>query len=437
VSIEAAAWRQIWEEMGAEVAFCAGPIGRGAEYLIENLEQQLHPPVFLLDEEAFGGFETFKNEAEFIRAVREQQEQLRPAFEAVLEDFAPSHLVFSNIFSVGEHIAAPEVFADVLDAYQLPTVGVHHDFYWEASRYEKPSSPYVGRVLEAFCPPRRDYMTHACINSLAQQELRVRKGIEACTMFDTLDFSQPPWQLDEYNHDLLLSRGVDENDVVVLQATRIVRRKNIELAIDLVGKLGARMAEGGKKRLATGKTFDPGHNRVWLVLAGYAEHRDLAYQDLLLSHAARNGVNLLSVGDAISSSRYTATDEVGKGYALWDVYPQADLITFPSEKEGFGNQYLEAVYGKKPVVLFEYPVFQADIKPKGFQFVSLGDTLSLNQETGLVEIPAPTLDRAVDEALALIQDRDGYRDMVEHNFELAARHFSFQQTAERWRELLA
>ena len=61
VSIEAAAWRQIWEEMGAEVAFCAGPIGRGAEYLIENLEQQLYPPVFLLDEEAFGGFKTFKN----------------------------------------------------------------------------------------------------------------------------------------------------------------------------------------------------------------------------------------------------------------------------------------------------------------------------------------------------------------------------------------
>ena len=436
VSIEAAAWRQIWEQMGAEVAFCAGPMSQGAEYQIENLEQQLYPPVFLIDEEAFGGFKTFKNEAEFGQAVREQQDQLRPAFEAVVKDFQPSRLVFGNIFSVGEHIAAPEALMGVLDSVQTPTVGIHHDFYWEAPRYNKPSSPYVERILDELCPPRRDYVSHACINSLARQELRERKGIEAGIMYDTLDFDQPPWEIDDYNHDLLRTRGVDENDLVVLQATRIVRRKNIELAIDLVCRLGARMARGGRKALATGKTFDPQHNRVWLVLAGYAENRDRGYQDLLLTHAATQGVDLLSVGDAISSSRYTATEEVGKGYSLWDVYPQADLITFPSEYEGFGNQFLEAVYARRPVVVFEYPVFRADIKPKGFQIVSLGDRLSFNPETHLVEIPAPTMDRAVDEVLALVQDRSRYREMVDHNFELAGRHFSYQQTAERWRELL-
>ena len=436
VSIEAAAWRQIWEQMGAEVAFCAGPMSEGAEYQIENLEQQLYPPVYLIDEEAFGGFKTFKDEAEFSQAVREQQDQLRPAFEAVVKDFQPSHLVFGNIFSVGEHIAAPEALMDVLDSVQIPSVGIHHDFYWEAPRYSQPSAPYVKCILEKFCPPQRDYLSHACINSLARRELRARKGIEAGIMYDTLDFDQPPWQIDDYNHDLLRTRGVEKNDLVVLQATRIVRRKNIELAIDLVSKLGARMARGGKKALATGKTFDPQHNRVWLVLAGYAENRDRGYQDLLLTHAATQGVNLLSVGDAISAARYTATEEVGKGYSLWDVYPQADLITFPSEYEGFGNQFLEAVYARRPAVVFEYPVFRIDIKPKGFQIVSLGDCLSFNSETYLVEIPAPTMDRAVDEVLALIQDRGRYQEMVEHNFQLAARHFSYQQTAERWRELL-
>jgi glycosyltransferase involved in cell wall biosynthesis len=436
VSIEAAAWRQIWEDMGARVAFCAGPISQGAEYSIENLEQQVHPPVFLIDEEAFGGFKTFADEAEFIQAVREQQDLLRPAFEAVVEDFQPTHLVFSNVFSVGEHIAAPEALLSVLDAHRLPTIGIHHDFYWEGPRYARPSSPFVERILAECYPPRRDYMRHACINLPAQGELRARKGIEAGLMYDTLDFNQAPWQIDEYNQDLLRNRGVDDDDLVVLQSTRIVRRKNIELAIDLVAQLADRMARGGKKQLATGKTFDPRHNRVWLVLAGYAENRDRKYRDLLMIHAARKGVDLLALGDAIGTARYMAPEAVGKRYTLWDAYPHADLITYPSEREGFGNQYLEALFAQKPVVAFEYPVFQSDIQPLGFQVISLGDQLSLNPETGLVEIPAPVMDRAVDEVFALIQDRDRYRDMVERNFQLGARHFSHEPTAQRWRELL-
>jgi glycosyltransferase involved in cell wall biosynthesis len=436
VSIEAAAWRQIWEDMGARVAFCAGPVSQGVEYIIENLEQQWYPPVFLIDEEAFGGLKVFENEAAFIQAVREQQNQLRPAFEAVVQDFQPTHLVFSNIFSVGEHIAAPEALMDVLDAHQLPTVCIHHDFYWEGPRYERPSSPFVEWMLEQFYPPQRDYIRHACINSVAQEELRWRKGIEASMLYDTLDFKQPFWHMDDYNQDLLHNRGVADNDLVVLQATRIVRRKNIEVAIDVVAQLADRMAQGGKKELIDGKVFDPEHNRVWLVLAGYAEIRDESYRESLIAHAAREGVNLLPLGDAIGTGRFMAPEAVGKRYSLWDVYPHADLITYPSEKEGFGNQFLEAVFARKPVVTFEYPVFQRDIKPRGFQIVSLGDRLHVNAETHLVEIPPATLEGAANEAFALLQDRDRYWEMVEHNFQLAAQNFSYEQTAERWRELL-
>jgi glycosyltransferase involved in cell wall biosynthesis len=435
VSIEAAAWRELWEEMGAQVAFCAGPESQGAEYQIDNLEQQLNPDVFKIDEEAFGGFKEFENEADFIQAVREQQDQLRPAFEAVVKDFQPTNLVFSNIFSVGEHIGAPEALAGVLDAHRVPCVGVHHDFYWEGPRYDHPSSPFVERTLEEFLPPRRDYMTHACINSLAQRELRQRKGLESGIMYDTLDFSQAPWVIDDYNRDLLQDRDVDGNDLIVLQATRIVRRKNIELAIDLVDKLAERMAHGGKKELATGKTFNPQHNQVWLVLAQDAENRDRDYRDRLLAHAERKGVNLLCIWDVVGATRSSASDDVKKVYSLWDVYPHADLITFPSEKEGFGNQYLEAVRARKPVAAFEYPVFQSDIKPKGFQIISLGDQLALNPDTDLVEIPQAIMDRAVDKAFSLLQDPDQYRDMVEHNLGLGDRYFSHKQTAERWREL--
>ena len=62
-----------------------------------------------------------------------------------------------------------------------------------------------------------------------------------------------------------------------------------------------------------------------------------------------------------------------KIYNFWDAYVFADLITYPSLLEGWGNQFLEGIFAKKPLIIFEYPVFLTDIKEKGFNIVSLGD----------------------------------------------------------------
>jgi len=55
----------------------------------------------------------------------------------------------------------------------------------------------------------------------------------------------------------------------------------------------------------------------------------------------------------------------GKGLYLLslDTYVFADIISYPSIFEGWGNQFIEAVFAKKPVIVFEYPVFKSDIKP--------------------------------------------------------------------------
>jgi len=60
-----------------------------------------------------------------------------------------------------------------------------------------------------------------------------------------------------------------------------------------------------------------------------------------------------------------------KVYSLWDAYPHADLVTYPSTYEGFGNALLEAVYFKRLMVVNRYPVYNADIGPLGFDFVKL------------------------------------------------------------------
>ncbi len=40
---------------------------------------------------------------------------------------------------------------------------------------------------------------------------------------------------------------------------------------------------------------------------------------------------------------------------------------------GFGNAFVEAVFAKKPIAVFEYPVFKADIKKEGYKTISFGD----------------------------------------------------------------
>jgi hypothetical protein len=39
-----------------------------------------------------------------------------------------------------------------------------------------------------------------------------------------------------------------------------------------------------------------------------------------------------------------------KVYTLWDLYPHAALVTYPSLYEGFGNAFLEAVYFRVPLL---------------------------------------------------------------------------------------
>ena len=64
------------------------------------------------------------------------------------------------------------------------------------------------------------------------------------------------------------------------------------------------------------------------------------------------------------------TDAQGrKTYSLSDAYRQADLVTYPSLYEGFGNAFLEAMYFRKPIIVKRYSIFITDIEPKGFQVI--------------------------------------------------------------------
>jgi len=160
-----------------------------------------------------------------------------------------------------------------------------------------------------------------------------------------------------------------------------------------------------------------------LVLAGYA--RDDAsgtYVQRLQEKADRLNVELLFIEDWIDHERGSANGH--KIYSLWDAYVFADLVSYPSLWEGWGNQFLEAVRAELPIMLFEYPVYSADIGEKGFDVISLGTEVTGYDEAGLAQVPQALIEQAVLEVIELLEN-DALRERaVKKNIALGREYYS-------------
>ena len=110
-----------------------------------------------------------------------------------------------------------------------------------------------------------------------------------------------------------------------------------------------------------------------------------------------------------------------KIYNLFDIYPHADLITYPSTIEGFGNAFLEAVYFKIPILVNRYSIYTIDIKPKGFR---------------AIEIDGYVTDEAVEQARAVLEDPRLRENMVTTNYTLAEKFYSYAVLHEKLMNLM-
>ena len=206
---------------------------------------------------------------------------------------------------------------------------------------------------------------------------------------NVFEFESPPPHPDDYAADFRSEIGLTEDDILVLQPTRVVPRKGIEHTIKLVSMLK-----------------DP---RYKIVISHDAGDEGYTYQELLVEMAEEEGVDLRCISDRVSEERQT--DAHGnKCYTLWDIYPHADLVAFPSLYEGFGNALLETFYFRKPVLVNRYSVFAEDIEPKGFRTISIDGFVA--KET-------------VEDVKKLMADADARQVMADHNYALAEQHYGY------------
>jgi glycosyltransferase involved in cell wall biosynthesis len=203
-----------------------------------------------------------------------------------------------------------------------------------------------------------------------------------------MDFENPPEAPDAYTADVRASLGLAEGELFVLQPTRVVKRKGIEHAIELVYRLNRKA-----KLVISHASGDEGHD----------------YEQRIRAYSRMMGVDTRFVSTIIGEER-GQTAHGRKIYTLEDIYPHADLVTYPSNFEGFGNAFLEAVYFRKPIVVNTYSIYQMDIKPKGFE---------------VIEIDGYVTEETVRRTREILNDPVRRRNMVDRNYEIATKCFSF------------
>ena len=425
VSLEIDKWKRVLEEMGHTVHLCAGDLGAAEGALIEEMYHH-RPDAKRLNYNTFGELRDYPDDA----AYRAELLALADVIERKMRDFVEEKgidfLVPQNVWSVAASPPVAIALARVMRDLQLPALAHNHDFYWERTDGVALTCATAIELADKYLPPRDPLARHVVINSLAQRALAERKGIESTVVPNIFDFDAPPWQPDEYNRDFRARIGLGENDVFILQATRIVQRKGIELAVDFVKALDSpeRRARLKERGLYDGRSFDD-DSRIVLVLAGYARDDVTGgYVSRLQQKIARAGIDALFIEDVVGGQRQTRDGQ--KVYSLWDTYVFADFVTYPSLWEGWGNQLLEALRSRLPLMLFEYPVYQADIKDKRFRVVSLGSEIQGRDDLGLVQIAPQVIEAAADQAVELLTDARLRQETVEHNFQVGRRHYSLE-----------
>jgi len=319
-------------------------------------------------------------------------------------DYSIDVLLVENASSLPAHLSLGMGIMRCAERLDLPIVIHHHDFSWErGSRYASPF-PEVTQIVEETFPLRTSNARHAVINSNQQSVLKERFDIDAVLVPNVMDFDKPFAQKDSYNAYLPASIGLQEGDIPLFQITRIVERKGIEVAVDLVNRLE-----------------DP---KVKLVITGSAadDHRK-GYYKRLLRQIGGNGLKdrvLFAHHKLLSKRGLSSTGE--RIFSLADAYAHAVACTYFSTYEGFGNAFVEAVVARRPVFVNNYkPVYWPDIGSHGFKTVMLED----NDLT----------DDAVAEIDRIIHDPALQAEIAEHNFELGRRHFSFDVLEQKLQEI--
>lgn len=285
-------------------------------------------------------------------------EVVAPAPAALADALAGCDLVVvENLCSLPLNVDASRATAAVLDAHRGRVVLHHHDLPWQRDEFAAITD----------LPPRRPGSLHVTINDKSRRELATR-GIEAHVVRNAFDVDASPGE----RHRTRKAFDFASADLVVLQPTRAIPRKNVPAGLGFATALAHELPERAVRYWLTGPAEDGYGPDLEAVLAGA-----------------------------------TVPVTVGRADRSADAYAAADVIVFPSTWEGFGNPVVESVIARRPIAVGRYPVLD--------ELVALGfELFSAYEPAGVAAwIAAPDLSR------------------LDANLAVARRHFSLGELPAR------
>jgi glycosyltransferase involved in cell wall biosynthesis len=283
VTLEARKWCRLLEQMGHDCFWMAGLLDAPTQRSHEApLAYFGHPEIQSVQANLFG---VTRRSRELTNSIQRIKDRLKDELYTFIEKFQIEVLVPENILAIPMHVPLGLAMTEVIAETGLPVIAHHHDFAWERERFTLSA---VNDYLQAAFPPLLHGMEHVVINSMAQKELARRLGIPSQIIPNVLDFETPPLEIDEYSSDLRRDIGLAEDDWLILQPTRIVHRKGIEHAIELVRRLGSRRAK--------------------LVFSHPAGDEGDAYMTMLKERVADANIDVRFISDRVGETRGVTSD---------------------------------------------------------------------------------------------------------------------------------
>jgi len=343
VSLETFKWYQVLERNGYECFFFAGQLETPPDHsFLEPKAHFEHPDVLEIQQDCFG---KRVRRPSLSSKVHELRNYLKAKLYVFYKDFNLDMIIVENALAIPMNVPLGMAITEFIAETGIPTIAHHHDFAWERDRFL--ICAIQDYVHYAF-PPTHPSIRHVTINSKASRQLSFRRGLSNVVIPNVYDFANSPPPSDKVDA-LRKTLGFKKDDLFILQPTRVVPRKWIERSVELVYL----MELPNPRLVISHKSGDEGS----------------LYEKRVNEYAERLGVELIFIGDKVGASRCFKSNH-DHDFTIDDVYQCADLVTYPSGYEGFGNAFVEAIYFKKPLVVNRYSIFVEDIEPIGFDVVS-------------------------------------------------------------------